>query len=218
MLWFTADLHLGHASAIKFGRRPWADVDKMNDALISAINVRVAVNDELYILGDYSFRISREDAAALRGRIRCRRVHLVPGNHDKDWSQPEVAKTFIVEPPIATIKHEGHKLVLSHFPLAEWPAMVHGSWHVHGHIHSIGTAYNELNREQGLLRYDAGVDANGWEPVSFAQLKKWFAACDARELVTWREWAHFAAAAPVGDAHYAEGSGFENQEVSHGGA
>ena len=96
--------------------------------------------------------------------------------------------------------------------------MAHGSWHVHGHIHSIGTAYNELNREQGLLRYDVGVDANNWEPVSFAQLKKWFAACGARELVTWRDWAHFAAATPVEHAHYAEGSGLETQEVSHGDA
>ena len=41
MLWFTADLHLGHASAIKFGGRPWANVNKMNDALINAINARV---------------------------------------------------------------------------------------------------------------------------------------------------------------------------------
>lgn len=52
--------------------------------------------------------------------------------------------------------------------------MSHGSWHLHGHIHSSGGAYNEFNRKQGLLRYDVGVDANACAPVSLDELRAWF--------------------------------------------
>ena len=59
--------------------------------------------------------------------------------------------------------------------MADWQGMNHGSWHLHGHIHSSGGAYNEFNRKQGLLRYDVGCDANGHSPVSLDELREWFA-------------------------------------------
>ena len=98
----------------------------------------------------------------------------VPGNHDKDWTQPAVSGAFITEPPICVLKIDGQKIVMSHFPMADWQSMSHGSWHLHGHIHSSGGAYNEFNRKQGLLRYDVGVDANACAPVSLDELRVWF--------------------------------------------
>ena len=77
-----------------------------------------------------------------------------------------MAGAFIVEPPICVLKIDGQKIVLSHYPMADWQGMNHGSWHLHGHIHSSGGAYNEFNRKQGLLRHDVGVDANDYAPVS----------------------------------------------------
>lgn len=150
----------------------------MNDAIVDNINGKVAVDDELYILGDFSFKMTAQDAYGLRKRIACRRIHLVPGNHDKDWTQPAVAGAFTVEPPICVLKIDGQKIVLSHYPMADWQGMSHGSWHLHGHIHSSGGAYNEFNRKQGLLRYDVGCDANGHSPVSLDELREWFAGVD----------------------------------------
>jgi len=83
----------------------------------------------------------------------------VPGNHDKDWNNKLVQGTFIVEQPITVLKIDGRKYVLSHFPMADWQSMSHESIHLHGHIHSEGSLYNEMNRMQGLYRYDVGVDA-----------------------------------------------------------
>ena len=125
---------------------------------------------------------------AFRSQINCSRVHLVPGNHDKDWSVPEFADTFILEPPIKVIKDGPQKIVLSHYPMADWQSMRHGSWHLHGHIHSAGTAYNEANRMQGLLRYDVGADANGYCPVSLDQVKEWFAGVEPSGRTTWQLW------------------------------
>lgn len=104
MIWFTSDTHFGHENVLKFTDRPWETIWQMNDAIVDNINGRVAVDDELYILGDFSFKMTAQDAYGLRKRIACRRIHLVPGNHDKDWTQPAVAGAFTVEPPICVLQ------------------------------------------------------------------------------------------------------------------
>lgn len=164
MIWFTSDTHFGHEVVLRSCERPWASVSEMNGALVDAINEHVEPGDTLYHLGDYSFKTTLEDAANLRKRISCKDVHLVPGNHDKDWAQPAVSWAFTVEKSITVLKIGKLKLVLSHYPMADWQGMSHGSIHLHGHIHSRGMQYNELNRMQGLYRYDVG----GWTPTAFA--------------------------------------------------
>ncbi len=189
MVYFTSDTHFGHERVLQLTGRPWPTIQQMNAAIIDSINDRVGASDELYILGDYSFKMTAQDAYELRKKIACKKVHLVPGNHDKDWSQPAVAGAFIIEPQIATLKVDGLKIILSHFPLADWPSMSHRSWHLHGHIHSKGSAYNLFNRKQGLLRYDVGVDANAYAPVSLDELAEWFASVDEPcDRMKWPWW------------------------------
>ena len=188
MIWFTSDMHLGHEKALDFTCRPWNQIDEMNEGIIANINEKVKENDELYILGDYSFKITALEAAALRKKIYCEKVHLVPGNHDKDWNNKLVQGTFIVEQPITVLKIDGRKYVLSHFPMADWQSMSHESIHLHGHIHSEGSLYNEMNRMQGLYRYDVGVDANGYSPVSMEEILAWFDGVECRGRVKWKDW------------------------------
>ena len=47
-------------------------------------------------LGDYSFKDYSLEAAALRKKIYCKKVHLVPGNHDKDWNNKLVQGTLLL--------------------------------------------------------------------------------------------------------------------------
>ena len=54
----------------------------MNSAIVDAVNERVSMTDTLYILGDFSFKITGADARRLRGKIVCKDVHLLRGNHD----------------------------------------------------------------------------------------------------------------------------------------
>ena len=77
-------------------------------------------------------------------------------------------------------------MTICHYPMLEWNAAHYGSVHLHGHIHSTGE-YNAENLRKKLadrfpaghapkhadlnLRiYDVGVDANGFRPVSLAQI------------------------------------------------
>lgn len=188
MIWFTSDTHFGHERVLGFCDRPWDTIAAMNRDLVDEINRWVAPEDTLYHLGDYSFKMTLEDAANLRKRISCKDVHLVPGNHDKDWSQPAVSWAFTVEKPITVLKIDKLKLVLSHYPLADWQGMSHESIHLHGHIHTRGMKYNELNRMQGLYRYDVGVDANDFRPICLDEVLAWFDGVPCNGRADWRNW------------------------------
>ncbi len=183
MLYFTSDLHLGHVSAIEFSKRPFTNIKEMNDLLIQNINDTVGVKDELWILGDFAYRVSREDVRQLRNRIRCKQVHLIIGNHDKDYSDDGIFQSI---QHYKELKTEYGRFVLFHYPILEWNAAHYGTVHLHGHIHSTGE-YNSNNLskkyidrfpdghspgKEGLnLRiYDVGVDANDYKPISLGRI------------------------------------------------
>jgi len=83
MIFYTADLHLGHANVIRHCERPFQDADEMDEELIERWNRKVHKNDTVYIVGDFIFRCHRppeEYFDLLKGK-----KHLILGNHDKYW-------------------------------------------------------------------------------------------------------------------------------------
>lgn len=99
MIWFTSDTHFGHSNIIKLAERPFADVDEMEDSLVANINSLVAPSDELYHLGDFSMKLGLEEQARILRRIRCRNIHLIPGNHDKRLDELAQEGLFALENP-----------------------------------------------------------------------------------------------------------------------
>lgn len=180
MIWFTADLHLGHANIIKHAHRPFSSVEQMDRQLVANINNCVSYTDELWILGDLALSGTAAELRELRRRIVCRHVHLIHGNHDKRLMPQESAGLFERDLDYydGLKSPAGRRLVLFHYPIEDWNGRRRGSYMLHGHIHSRGAAYNERQREAGLLRYDVGVDANGYAPVSIAQIDAWFAGVE----------------------------------------
>lgn len=59
-IFYTSDLHLGNANIIAYEHRPWKTVEEMNKALIDRWNQKVSLYDEVYVLGDFSFKRSQE--------------------------------------------------------------------------------------------------------------------------------------------------------------
>ena len=177
MMWFTADTHFGHEGIIRLMHRPFGSTEAMNRALIDIINALVAPGDHLYVLGDFSFRCTEDEAYRLRRQIACERIHLVRGNHDIDWARRAHPRTFASEDDYLEIKPgfaRGVRLDLFHYPMLSWNGKWRGAIHLHGHIHSEGPGYNERNRSRGILRYDVGVDANGYAPVSLDAVLDFF--------------------------------------------
>lgn len=82
MVYFTADLHLGHENIIHHCSRPFRTVEEMDRALIDAWNKRVGPEDTVYILGDLMF--SCKDPAGYLRQLAGKK-HLILGNHDAVW-------------------------------------------------------------------------------------------------------------------------------------
>lgn len=80
--WFTADWHLGHQRIIELSQRPFRSVDEMNAEIVRRHNDVVGENDTLWILGDVCMG-PLDESLALIGELRCRKVYLVSGNHDR---------------------------------------------------------------------------------------------------------------------------------------
>ena len=166
-VFFTSDLHLGHRAVIDMCSRPFPSVEEMNAKLIESINARVKGNDTLWILGDVSYRINREEAEALLRQIRCKDVRLVRGNHDKDWSGNDL---FAEVCDYKELKLDGRRVCLMHYPITSWNGMHRGSVHLHGHSHN-APEYNLTNVMDGRLLWDVGVDANQYAPISWKEIR-----------------------------------------------
>lgn len=197
MIFFTSDLPLGHANAIGFTNRPYSDVEQMNDGLIRNINETVMANDELWILGDFAFKVNMAAAKKFRDQINCKTVHMITGNHDKDYTRDHIFQSV---QSYKELKTEYGKFILFHYPIYEWNGAHNGTIHLHGHIHSTG-AYNTANLQRryadrfpeksfmkdstlGLRIYDVGVDANNYRPISITQIAKIMNLRSIKEEIT----------------------------------
>ena len=172
MIFFTSDLHFGHANIMKLCQRPFASADEMDEALIKGWNGKVGKNDTVYLLGDVVW--DKKKVAYYMDRL-CGKKILVAGNHDSDWAKREECKAcFCDVVPYLEIKHEGHHITLCHYPMLEWKNSreeepKHLGYHIHGHIHNrVSDEYRALYLQFNAL--NAGVDVNGFLPVLFDEL------------------------------------------------
>ena len=61
-VFFTSDLHFGHANVITFDKRPFTTVEEMDAELIKRWNNKVGTGDLVYVLGDMIWKSSNNDA------------------------------------------------------------------------------------------------------------------------------------------------------------
>lgn len=168
MVYFTADMHFGHRAIINMQNRPFDSVNEMDRILLQNFNSVVHKNDIVYILGDICHHMRLEDADNLIRKMNGKK-YLIAGNHDKKYDPTlfEDIRDFM------TISVDGCNFALMHYPMLSWPRMNRGGYQLHGHIHA-RMEYNETNRAEEIRRYDVGVDANNFFPVSAKQIIDFF--------------------------------------------
>ncbi|SUP41116.1 metallophosphoesterase [Veillonella criceti] len=165
MIYFTSDLHLGHANAIRLSKRPFQSLEEMNETIINNYNSVVHANDIVYILGDLTFRLPIEEANSIIKRLKGTKI-LIRGNHDKEYN------TALFEDILdfTTFRYNHVVFSMIHYPMMEWLHSRHNRGiNLHGHIHSDGS-YNERNVANGILRYDVGVDSHNYYPISLDEI------------------------------------------------
>jgi calcineurin-like phosphoesterase family protein len=144
------------------------DAGEMDREIIDNYNSVVTDADTVYILGDVTFKKFSEVAPILKNLKGTKR--LILGNHDKGFrNNGEVKKYFASASDILEVNDGGRKVELCHYPMLSWEGLFRGALHIYGHIHnSISDPGLELLEE--LNAYNAGVDVNGFKPVTLEQL------------------------------------------------
>jgi len=155
----TSDLHFGHTNIMKFcpvtRARFKNDVDYMTEAMIIEWNEIVEPGDLVYILGDVAF-CNAQKATQIMRRLNGTKI-LIEGNHDKKaLHDPSFRGCFSEVHKYLDINYNGTKVVMLHYPIAEWDQMHRGSVHFHGHLHGNPSS---LEKYRAL---DVGIDATGW--------------------------------------------------------
>ena len=169
MIWWTSDLHLGHNAIIKMQNRPFENVEEMNETLITNFNARVGKNDKVYFLGDMTHHMTEEEARKIIGRLNGKK-HLIVGNHDKIV----VAGGVFESVEMMQVVSDFNKIFwLCHYPLMCWHHMRGGTLMLHGHMHN-SPEYNLKNKQDRILRYDVGVDANNYFPINTKEILNFF--------------------------------------------
>ena len=167
-VYFTGDLHFEHFNAIKYDCRPWPDVETMAAGMIDRWNARVTDDDLVYILGDVCYR-SKCPAWHYLEQMKGHKV-LIVGNHDGELLEDERSRRCFEEiHSYMEIKEGGKKIVLCHYPMAEWNGKTRGSWHIFAHIHAQrNEAYEVMRNMPHAL--NAGCMLNDFAPATFAEL------------------------------------------------
>jgi len=165
---YISDLHLGHHNVLRFDNRPFETIEQMDEALIYLWNKKVTKTDDVWIVGDFSYRAEKDPSwylEQLKGR-----KHLIIGNHDKAILKSEKALSYFeTVDKMQFITDNGEKVILCHFPMAEWNGFHRGSYHVYGHIHNRkNEAYEFMKTRDCAL--NAGCMINYFQPASLREL------------------------------------------------
>lgn len=153
---YISDTHFDHVNIIRLCKRPFANVDEMNNEMVRRWNNVVTPADTVYHLGDFAWKFNRYNhwADQLNGKII-----FVQGNHDPD----DRATTDYVE-----MKDGQYKLALFHYPIVSWNGFHRGVFHFYGHVH--GNPLSHMPLDWRARAFDVGVECLDYTPRTAEQI------------------------------------------------
>lgn len=138
MNYYISDTHFGHENIIRYdeanGGRHFTSAKEHDDLIIQNWNSVVTPQDNIYILGDFSWLYARETENIIRKLNGAK--FLIKGNHDR-WVKDGACKKLFQGIYDSKVIQDGDKtIVLDHFPTLFYQNQHHGSIHLYGHIHN----------------------------------------------------------------------------------
>ncbi|MDD7281402.1 metallophosphoesterase [Floccifex sp.] len=142
MRYYIADTHFFHrALNTKMDKRGFETVEEMNEYMIQQWNSRIRKNDEVIILGDFSWgswQETKEVLDCLQGK-----KFLIRGNHDRFIDDKNFdASYFKWIKDYEELNDNRRKVILSHYPIACYNGQYRKdengnakTYMLHGHIH-----------------------------------------------------------------------------------
>lgn len=142
-IFVTSDTHFGRERALDLFKRPFNNVEQMNNYLIETWNSVVGKNDIVYHLGNFAWDTFSANYALemLNGNI-----YFMLGNRDRALLDCiSMYSNCTIVPTQITELHDT-KIVLCHYPLEDWNGKEESVAHLHGHTFNIDTDLNKMNR------------------------------------------------------------------------
>lgn len=162
-VFFIADTHFGSDAIRRYEKRPFADTDEMDRAMIERWNAAVSPEDTVWHLGDFGAEgHEAEVVSRLNGRIL-----LVRGNHDTQPNAYYRAAGFaeVYDLPVLY----GGFWLLSHEPLYVNENMPYAN--LFGHVHA-----SPLYRDHSRRHVCVCAERLDYTPTDFEALKRMIAA------------------------------------------
>lgn len=131
--WIIADTHFGHGNIIKYEARPFENAAAMDETLVAKWNARVAADDVVYVLGDFTLCRRLDVIQHLLSLLRGRKV-LVMGNHDtrKPAEYVQCGFTYVSRKPIMV----DPGVILMHEPFQDSSLICPHYLYFFGHVHA----------------------------------------------------------------------------------
>lgn len=140
---YIADCHFGHCNMnTKMDKRGFNSVEEMDEYMIKQWNSVVRKNDEVVILGDFSYYDGTTTNKILR-RLNGKKC-LVEGNHDYRFLKDKNFDQNLIHwvKPYAELNDDNRKVICSHYPImfynGQYRKMEDGSpksYMLYGHVH-----------------------------------------------------------------------------------
>jgi len=130
--WLIADTHFGHANIIRHEKRPFENVEGMDEELIKRWNNKVSKDDKVYMLGDFTLSRSMRYITHLCSQLNGKKI-LIAGNHDTRKMSDYVQCGFVQATRDPLFIDKG--TVLMHAP-PKLDEVIPGVYYIYGHMHS----------------------------------------------------------------------------------
>lgn len=170
MIYLISDTHFNHKNIIKYCKRPFKNVQEMNNKLISNWNNIIKNEDKIYHLGDFALG-RKEDVFDIAKKLNGIK-YIVRGNHDK-WNAKTYEEMGFIVLKNAPIKLNEYRLLLSHFPVLD-KQIPNGYINIHGHIHN-NKLYECIEKYDPKLysidkHLNISCDVTEFKPISIEEI------------------------------------------------
>lgn len=180
-VFFTADLHFGHENVIRFDHRPFHGIEEMDEELIRRWNTKVGKGDLVYVLGDFIWKNSANEAPGLIKSLNGQ-IILIKGNHDRFLHNAAAKKALagvkdFDDISVTLANGTIRRCVLSHYFIPFYIGHRYKAIHLHGHSHNTKESDEERRiikelKEKGydLKVYNVGCMYWNYEPVTLDEI------------------------------------------------
>ena len=135
----------------------------IDNLIIENWNKIVTPQDNVYILGDFSWLNARETEEIIKKLNGAK--FLVKGNHDRWAKDGACKKLFQGIYEYKQIEDNGRQVFLSHFPIMMWPGQHRGVIHMSGHTHNTKEHYDYMEFVNELDKRIKERDGDRYKPL-----------------------------------------------------